>query len=161
MADVILISGSPRANGNTEHVLNVCKEAIESAGLMAKVLTLRGNPIQSCIACGQCGKLGKCALNDGLNEMLPEIREADGFIVGVLRNSLRLCDGSAAAGRHGLPGKRRLAVPQGGRTSCRCTVRWPDSDITGNADAVRYLRYDYAGIKLLEHRVRSGAGCGG
>ena len=82
MADVVLISGSPRANGNTEYLLNVCKEAIESAGLTAKVLTLRGKPIQSCIACGQCGKLGKCALNDGLNEMLPEIREADGFIVG-------------------------------------------------------------------------------
>ena len=76
MADVVLISGSPRANGNTEYLLNVCKEAIESAGLTAKVLTLRGKPIQSCIACGQCGKLGKCALNDGLNEMLPEIREA-------------------------------------------------------------------------------------
>lgn len=82
MADVVLISGSPRANGNTEYLLNVCKEAIEAAGLTATVLTLRGTPIQSCIACGQCGKLGKCALQDGLNEMLPEIREADGFIVG-------------------------------------------------------------------------------
>ena len=58
MADVVLISGSPRANGNTEYLLNVCKEAIESAGLTAKVLTLRGKPIQSCIACGQCGYFG-------------------------------------------------------------------------------------------------------
>ena len=67
MADVVLISGSPRANGNTEYLLNVCKEAIESAGLTAKVLTLRGKPIHSRFAWGQCGKLGQCAFNHGLN----------------------------------------------------------------------------------------------
>ncbi|MDV0444166.1 flavodoxin family protein [Methanorbis rubei] len=82
MADVVLISGSPRADSNTEFLLNVCKEELEAAELTAKILSLRGNPIQSCIACGQCAKLGKCSLQDGLNEILPDIREADGFIIG-------------------------------------------------------------------------------
>lgn len=82
MADVVLISGSPRAGGNTEYMLNICGTELENAGLSTKLISLRGKPIQSCIACGQCSKLGKCALNDGLNDMLPDIREADGFIIG-------------------------------------------------------------------------------
>ncbi len=82
MADIILISGSPRANGNTEYALNICKEEIEKHGLTAEVLTLRGKQIQGCIACGKCGEQDKCALKDDLNEMLPAIKEAQGFIVG-------------------------------------------------------------------------------
>lgn len=82
MVDIVLISGSPRANGNTEFALNVCKDAIEKTGLTAKILTLRGNPIQGCIACGECGKNGKCSLNDGLNDMLDDIKEAKGLIIG-------------------------------------------------------------------------------
>ena len=82
MTDVILLSGSPRANGNTELALNVCKEAIESAGLSAKVVSLRGKEIKGCIACGKCAGNGACSLKDDLNEFLPEIREAKGFIVG-------------------------------------------------------------------------------
>lgn len=82
MADVVLISGSPRANGNTEHLLTACKEALEAKGLTAEILTLRGKQIHGCIACGQCSKLGRCALDDDLNAMLPAIREADGFIIG-------------------------------------------------------------------------------
>ncbi|MDO5845381.1 MAG: flavodoxin family protein [Methanocorpusculum sp.] len=82
MADVILISGSPRANGNTEYALNVCREVFEGRGLTAKIISLRGKEIHGCIACGQCGKLGHCSLKDDLNDMLPDIREAKGFIVG-------------------------------------------------------------------------------
>lgn len=82
MADVILISGSPRAGGNTEYALNVCKTELEARGLTAEIVSLRGKEIKGCIACGQCGKLGKCSLNDDLNELLPKIKGARGFIVG-------------------------------------------------------------------------------
>lgn len=82
MADVVLISGSPRADGNTEYALNVCKRKIEEKGLTAKIISLRGKEIHGCIACGQCGKIGKCSLKDDLNDMLDDIKEADGFIIG-------------------------------------------------------------------------------
>ena len=36
MADVVLISGSPRANGNTEYALNVCKEENKGLFILAK-----------------------------------------------------------------------------------------------------------------------------
>ncbi|MDO5844043.1 MAG: flavodoxin family protein [Methanocorpusculum sp.] len=82
MADVVLISGSPRTDGNTECALNACKRKIEERGLTAKIISLRGKQINGCIACGQCGKLGKCSLKDDLNAMLDDIKEADGFIIG-------------------------------------------------------------------------------
>ena len=66
MADVVLISGSPRANGNTEYALNVCKEEIEKHGLTAEIITLRGKQIQGCIACGKCGTQDCCALQDDI-----------------------------------------------------------------------------------------------
>ncbi|MFZ5944553.1 MAG: flavodoxin family protein [Bacillota bacterium] len=82
MHKVVLLSGSPRSEGNTHQVLEVCKNEIEKQGLEAKILTLVGKDIKGCIACYRCGELGKCSLNDGLNEIIDEIRDAQGFIVG-------------------------------------------------------------------------------
>ncbi|MDR0912031.1 MAG: flavodoxin family protein [Methanobrevibacter sp.] len=80
MADVILLNGSPRENSNTLQVLNVCKEAIEANGLTAEIISLKDENIRSCIACGECGQIGACAIDDGLNEIIEKIRKADGFI---------------------------------------------------------------------------------
>jgi multimeric flavodoxin WrbA len=80
MVDVILLSGSPRKNSNSMEILEICSKEIEKNGLSTEILSLRGMNIQSCIACGECSEKGKCALNDGLNEIIDKIREADGFI---------------------------------------------------------------------------------
>lgn len=80
MVDVILLSGSPRKNSNTVDVLKVCAEEIEKNGLSTKILSLRGMKIQSCIACNKCVEKGNCVLKDGLDEIIDEIRKADGFI---------------------------------------------------------------------------------
>lgn len=82
MSDIVLISGSPRANGNTEYAVNVCKDAIEKKGLTTKVISLRGKEIHACIACGKCKELGHCSIKDDLNPMLDDIKKADGFIIG-------------------------------------------------------------------------------
>lgn len=80
MADIVLLSGSPRKNSNTVEVLEICAEEIEKNGLSTEILSLRGMKIQSCIACNKCVKKGNCVLKDGLDEIIDEIREADGFI---------------------------------------------------------------------------------
>ncbi|MZP31110.1 flavodoxin family protein [Heliobacterium undosum] len=81
MKKVILISGSPRQKGNTMQVLQACAEAIQASGMETEIVSLAGKNIQSCVACGQC-KSGKCALNDGLNEIIDKIRDAQGLVVG-------------------------------------------------------------------------------
>ncbi|MCQ2973053.1 MAG: flavodoxin family protein [archaeon] len=80
MAKVILLSGSPRKKSNTVDVLKVCAEAIEAEGVETEIVTLRGMKIQSCIACGKCAEKGNCILNDGLDEIIEKIRDAQGFI---------------------------------------------------------------------------------
>ena len=80
MADVVLLSGSPRKNSNTMEVLEICAEEIEKQGLSTEIISLRGKKIQSCIACLNCAKEGNCVLKDGLDEIIDKIREADGFI---------------------------------------------------------------------------------
>ena len=79
---VILISGSPRPNGNTMAALAKCAAAIEKAGVETEIVSLHDKNIQGCKACGACAKLGKCAVNDGLNEIIAKVKEADGYVVG-------------------------------------------------------------------------------
>lgn len=80
MAKVILLNSSPRANSNTQDVLEVCKNEIEKNGVGAEIISLKGKQIQSCVACNACRESGNCVLNDGLDEIIEKIRQADGFI---------------------------------------------------------------------------------
>jgi multimeric flavodoxin WrbA len=81
---VILLSGSPQKNGNTVQVLEKCAESIRTAGLEAEVLSLAGMELRSCKGCWACHKscVGRCVIDDGLNSILPKIKEADGLIIG-------------------------------------------------------------------------------
>ena len=79
---VILISGSPKVHGNTAQLMQICAETIREAGVEAEVISFADKKIEACGACGQCKKLGKCALDDDLNEIMDKIREAQGLIVG-------------------------------------------------------------------------------
>lgn len=82
MDKVLLISGSPKKEGNTMKVLERCAHKIRELGLEAEILSLAGRRIDACIACGKCVGNGVCALSDGLNEIADKVREAKGFIVG-------------------------------------------------------------------------------
>lgn len=82
MEKVLLISGSPKKEGNTARILAKCAETIRDAGLEAEVISLAGKKIDACIACTKCVGSGVCALDDGLNEIADKVREAKGFIIG-------------------------------------------------------------------------------
>ncbi|PSH03817.1 MAG: flavodoxin family protein [Acidobacteria bacterium] len=79
---VVLISGSPKPDGNTMQIMQECAKVIEGAGVEAEIISFAGKKIESCIACGKCSKTGKCVLDDGLNEIVDKIRAAEGLIVG-------------------------------------------------------------------------------
>lgn len=80
MADIILLSGSPRTNGNTEQVLRACMEEIEKCGLEPGLVTLAGKDVYGCKACYACRGTGKCILEDCVNELADKLRRAKGFI---------------------------------------------------------------------------------
>ncbi len=78
----ILLSGSPRRGGNTDQVLGVIAETLNARGIETEIIPVPGN-IESCRACGACKrKPGRCVINDGLNEIMDKLREAQGLVVG-------------------------------------------------------------------------------
>jgi multimeric flavodoxin WrbA len=79
---VLLISGSPKPNGNTVLLLQECSKVIEAHGVEAEIVSFAGMKIESCIACGKCAETSKCGLDDGLNEIITKVRSAEGLIVG-------------------------------------------------------------------------------
>ena len=80
---VVLISGSPKPNGNTVQLLQECAKVIQDSGVEAEIVSFAGMKIESCIACLKCAKTGECGLDDGLNEIIGKIKQAEGLIVGV------------------------------------------------------------------------------
>jgi multimeric flavodoxin WrbA len=75
------IVGSPRENGNTEIITNHTLKAIEEEGIEVKTIRLSGLDIRPCQACMYCRKEEKCAINDDLNPIYFEMKDADAIIL--------------------------------------------------------------------------------
>ncbi len=82
MGKVLLVSASPRKNGNTMQLMEECARVIAENGVEAEIFSLAGMSINSCLACGKCAKISKCKQEDGLNDIIAKLKEAAGFIVG-------------------------------------------------------------------------------
>ena len=82
MLKTLLISGSPKPDGNTAQVMHECAKVIQEQGVEAEVISFAGMSIESCTACGKCSETGKCDIHDGLNEIIDKVRGAQGLIVG-------------------------------------------------------------------------------
>ena len=80
---VLLINGSPHSNGCTFTALSEIAKVLEAEGIETQIFHIGKSPVRGCIACGACGKLGKCAFDDDpANEMMRLMQEADGIVVG-------------------------------------------------------------------------------
>lgn len=82
---VIAFNGSSRKNGNTGILLKTVMEQLEDQGIETELVNLAGKNLQGCIACTKCfkNKDRHCAVeNDGLNEYLAKMLEADGILLG-------------------------------------------------------------------------------
>ena len=78
---VLIINGSPHANGNTAIAIKELVKTFEAQGVEAEVCHIGNKDIRGCIACGKCSELGKCVFNDTVNEIAPKFEEADGLVV--------------------------------------------------------------------------------
>lgn len=80
---VLLINGSPHENGCTYTALSEVAKTLESEGIETQIFHIGKKPVRGCIACGACGKLGKCVFDDDpANEMMRLMQEADGIVIG-------------------------------------------------------------------------------
>ena len=79
---VLLINGSPRANGCTAAALREMISVLEAEGVETELVHAGNKDIRGCIACGSCMKSGKCVFDDLVNEVAPKFEKADGLVVG-------------------------------------------------------------------------------
>lgn len=77
---VLLLNGSPKANGNTAYALSQMAEVFAAEGVETEILHVGNQPIRGCIACGSCRKTGKCVFDDAVNQAAEAFRQADGLV---------------------------------------------------------------------------------
>lgn len=82
---VILINGSPKANGCTYTALSVFAGELEKAGVESEIIHIGAGAVGDCVSCGVCRKVtpGKCSIkNDLVNDLIDKIASADGLVIG-------------------------------------------------------------------------------
>lgn len=79
---ILMLNGSPRANGNTALALGEMAEVFAREGLETELMQVGNRDIRGCIACRRCKVLGRCVFDDLVNELAPKFQACDGLVVG-------------------------------------------------------------------------------
>ncbi|MCL1884248.1 MAG: flavodoxin family protein [Defluviitaleaceae bacterium] len=77
----LLISGSPRENGNTVQILNAIARGFESNGYITKQIILSNLAIKYCLGEKSCYKTGECVHNDDVLGLVEEIFDSQIVVV--------------------------------------------------------------------------------
>ena len=79
---ILIINGSPKANGNTARSLAEAEAIFAKEGIEIENIHVGKEMICGCMACQACKKTGKCAIDDIVNEVAPKFEECDGILIG-------------------------------------------------------------------------------
>lgn len=78
---VLMLNGSPRANGNTARALEEMKRVFEEGGAEVEIIQVGNKPVRGCIACGKCAEKGSCVFEDLVNETAPKFESCNGLVI--------------------------------------------------------------------------------
>lgn len=79
---VLMINGSPHAQGNTYIALHEMEKIFAEEGVETELLHIGNQDIRGCIACRACARTGRCVFDDAVNETAPKFEACDGLVVG-------------------------------------------------------------------------------
>ncbi len=79
---VLMINGSPHEHGCTDAALRELEKTLRSEGLETEIFWVGQEPIAGCRACGACAKLGRCVVNDRVNELAARLEACDALVLG-------------------------------------------------------------------------------
>lgn len=79
---VLILNGSPHANGTTYAALHEMEKVFTEAGIEVELVHVGNQAIRGCIDCRSCHATGKCVFNDIVNTIADKFAEADGLVVG-------------------------------------------------------------------------------
>ena len=79
---VLLVNGSPHADGCTNRALEEVEKALQKQGVETEIFHIGKGSVGGCTACSACAKLGKCVIDDAVNRFAEKAKTADGFVFG-------------------------------------------------------------------------------
>ena len=74
---IVVLTGSPRRNGNTNHLAGQFIKGAEDTGHEVYRFDCAQHKVSGCIACNACGMDGDCILKDDFAELRPHLLNAD------------------------------------------------------------------------------------
>jgi len=88
---VLSINGSYRDNGITDQTVDAAIRVLTDLGAEVEDIQLREHQIEFCLNCRACTLVpgdspGQCVLDDGMEELLEKIEQADGYILAAPTN---------------------------------------------------------------------------
>ena len=78
---VLILSASPRKNGNSDILCQQFRKGAEEAGHAVELVPLYDRKIGFCRACYACFRNGKCVLQDDMADILAQMQAADVIVV--------------------------------------------------------------------------------
>ena len=79
---VLLLNGSPNANGCTFTALSEVEKVLNNHGMETELFQIGKKPIAGCIACRKCKDGTPCIFDDGVNDLAARLDEFDGIVIG-------------------------------------------------------------------------------
>lgn len=80
MKKVIVISTSLRPGSNSDMLADKFAEGAKAAGHDVEKISLVGKNLQFCKGCLACQKLGRCVINDDVNDIMAQVLKADAVV---------------------------------------------------------------------------------
>ncbi|HDS63698.1 MAG TPA: flavodoxin family protein [Methanofollis liminatans] len=181
-ADVVVVQGSPRADGNCSIMAGWVVEAAEAAGKTARVVYPDDLDIHPCIGCYRCYNTGTCTFDDEMGDLIHLIVHASLLVVcspvytntvpGGLKILIDRCQALHAArtlgARRAMPAGLLLAVcGREGRSNFACLtpvmeafmgnlgIRSAGAVLADGIDRVRDVRLVEGVEDQVKERVRS------
>lgn len=78
---VLGIAGSPRRDGNTDHLLRQVMDGASNTGVKTKTVVLSELNITPCRHCDGCTKTGKCVIDDDMQWLHTDLRETEHIVL--------------------------------------------------------------------------------
>ena len=78
---VLIVNGSPHRDGNVSVAIRELKKVFSAEGVEVANVELGIKRVPGCLGCYTCKKLGKCVVEDVVNEAADKFKEADGLVV--------------------------------------------------------------------------------
>lgn len=78
---VLMLNGSPHAEGNTYLALREMQKTFAEEGVEAEIVQVGNRDVRGCIGCYACYKNKKCVFDDIVNELAPKFEACDGLVV--------------------------------------------------------------------------------